>query len=336
MLQLPELIELEDIILQAGDAIRLQQHGEVKYAASRFPLYSISMGSQRADAPVLGFFGGVHGLERIGSQIVLAFLRSLLVRQSWDSSLQHKLKNIRLVFMPLINPIGIARGTRSNGYGVDLMRNAPIESAEKTSFLVGGHRISPHLPWYRGELNSSMELENQALCSVVKSQLLNSPFSIALDCHSGFGLRDRLWFPYAHTRTPFPNLAEVYALKALFDQSYPQHPYVIEPQALQYCTHGDIWDYLYTENSSSGQLFLPLTLELGSWLWVKKNPRQLMSLLGLFNPIVPHRQQRVLRSHLLLFEFLLRAVHDHSKWLPKTNHYLNCKQEAEALWYGIV
>jgi hypothetical protein len=58
--------------------------------------------------------------------------------------------------------------------------------------------------------------------------------------------------------------------------------------------------------------------------------------LGLFNPIVPHRQQRVLRSHLLLFEFLLRAVHDHSKWLPKTNHYLNCKQEAEALWYGIV
>ncbi|MDW5417696.1 M14 family zinc carboxypeptidase [Iodobacter sp. CM08] len=336
MLQLPELIELEDIILQAGNVLRVQQHGEVKRHEVSFPLYSISMGSTALDAPVLGFFGGVHGLERIGSQIVLAFLRSLLVRLRWDSGLQHTLKNMRLVFMPLINPIGIARGTRSNGYGVDLMRNAPIESAEKTSFLVGGHRISPHLPWYRGELNASMELENQALCNVVKSQLLNSPFSIALDCHSGFGLRDRLWFPYAHTRIPFPNLAEVYALKALFDQSYPHHPYVIEPQALQYCTHGDIWDYLYTENSGSGQFFLPLTLELGSWLWVKKNPRQLMSLLGLFNPIVPHRQQRVLRSHLLLFEFLLRAVHDHSKWLPKANHYINCKQEAEALWYGII
>jgi hypothetical protein len=24
-------------------------------------------------------------------------------------------------------------------------------------------------------------------------------------------------------------------------------------------------------------LFLPMTLELGSWLWIKKNPRQLFS-----------------------------------------------------------
>ena len=48
--------------------------------------------------------------------------------------------------------------------------------------------------------------------------------------------------------------------------------------------------------------FLPLTLEMGSWLWVKKNPRQLFSRHGIFNPLIEHRQQRVLRRHLALLD----------------------------------
>ena len=41
-------------------------------------------------------------------------------------------------------------------------------------------------------------------------------------------------------------------------------------------------------------------MEMGSWTWVKKNPRQFFSLLGIFNPLIQHRQLRVLRRHLPL------------------------------------
>ena len=55
---------------------------------------------------------------------------------------------------------------------------------------------------------------------------------------------------------------------------------------------------------------------MGSWIWIRKNFRSALtfSLLGAFNPIAPHRQQRVLRRHLMLFEFLHRAVISHKEW----------------------
>jgi hypothetical protein len=56
---------------------------------------------------------------------------------------------------------------------------------------------------------------------------------------------------------------------------------------------------------------------MGSWTWVKKNPRQLFSRLGIFNPILEHRQQRVLRRHLPLLEFVVRAAVSHRRWLPE-------------------
>lgn len=331
---LTELAELEQIIAQAPAWLSVQEHGVIRAQNQHYPLYSLSFGSPAANAPVLGFFGGVHGLERIGSQILLALLQSLMVRMEWDSSLQHKLKHMRIVFMPLINPSGMVKGWRSNGDGIDLMRNAPVEASQRPALFVGGHRISRHLPWYRGKIDDEMALENQALCAVVREQLLTAPLSIALDCHSGFGLRDRVWFPYAHTHEPIEHLADVHALTLLFQRSYPNHPYVIEPQARQYLTHGDIWDYLYLQHSRASQgVFLPLTLELGSWLWIKKNPRQMLSLGGLFNPIVPHRQQRVLRKHLILFEFLIRAVHDYQHWLTQADTRPQHQQLALQQWY---
>jgi hypothetical protein len=97
------------------------------------------------------------------------------------------------------------------------------------------------------------------------------------------------------------HLAEVQALKSIFVQSNSYHRYVIEPQSAQYLAHGDLWDYLYLQALvQPDHIFLPLTLEMGSWLWVKKNPRQLFSRHGIFNPLIEHRQQRVLRQHQLL------------------------------------
>ena len=90
-----------------------------------------------------------------------------------------------------------------------------------------------------------MEAESGALCRLVEDELLGRPFAAALDCHSGFGFRDRLWFPYAHTRAPIHHLPEIHALAALFEQRHPEHHYVIEPQSQQYLAHGDQWDHLY-------------------------------------------------------------------------------------------
>ena len=90
----------------------------------------------------------------------------------------------------------------------------------------------------------------------------------------------------------------MHALKALFDQSNGHHRYIFEPQSRQCLAHGDLWDHLCRRAEANVErTFLPLTLEMGSWRWVKKNPRQLFSRHGIFNPLIDHRQQRVLRRY---------------------------------------
>jgi hypothetical protein len=80
-------------------------------------------------------------------------------------------------------------------------------------------------------------------------------------------------------------------------------------------------------------MFLPMTLEMGSWRWVKKNPRQFFNLLGLFNPMIPHRIQRVLRRHITLMEFLIRATVSYENWLPCDNDRSYITKQAKELWY---
>jgi len=315
--RLPELSELERIIEVGAPLLKARTACTVDFKGHAFPVYVLSIGSDDPEAPAVGFFGGVHGLERIGTRILLAFLRSLLGRLKWDNVLHHQLRSVRLVFMPLVNPAGMWNNTRCNASGVDLMRNAPVDSLEKVPFLLGGQRFSARLPWYRGAADAPMEAEAQALCDVVRQELSGRRFSIALDCHSGFGLQDRIWFPFAHSARPIRHLPHIEALQGLFSQTYADHNYLFEAQSMQYLTHGDLWDYLYLENDAAGDnVFLPLTLEMGSWRWVKKNPRQLFSRAGIFNPKAPHRLQRVQRSHLLWFDFLTRAACAHQYWLP--------------------
>lgn len=332
---LPELEALERILDLGAPHLDVKVMHQVTTAgASALPVYTIGLGNPSHDVPAIGFFGGVHGLERIGAEVVIAFLHSIVMRLQWDTTLHHQLESMRLVFMPIVNPGGMLMGTRANPNGVDLMRNAPVQATDKVPFLVGGQRISAGLPWYRGKLGEPMEAENQAVCDVVTSELQTRPFSIALDCHSGFGVSDRLWFPYAHTRKPIAHLAEMQALKEVFLQTYNHHPYVFEPQSLQYLAHGDVWDHLYARAcQQSNRVFLPLTLEMGSWLWIKKNPRQLFSLKGIFNPLIAHRQHRVLRRHLSLLDFLSRAACSHVGWIPTPATRARLHADALQGWY---
>ena len=310
-----ELDELERLVESSRGRLEASVLTYVNDGELRLPVYVLRLGTSAPQAPAVGFFGGVHGLERVGTHVVLSFLSSLMARLERDEAFARLLAEVRLVFMPLVNPAGMRRRTRANGNGVDLMRNAPLESREHVAFLVGGQRVTRWLPWYRGDVGAPLERESEALCRLVREELLARPLSFALDCHSGFGLRDRIWFPYAHTRQPFVHLAEVHALMALFCESHPRNPYLFEPQSRRYLAHGDLWDYLSAEAGNT-RVFLPLTLEMGSWRWIRKSPRQLLSRLGFFNPLSLARLERVRSNHLPWLYFLCHAARTYRQWLP--------------------
>lgn len=329
---LPELEELERIAEAAGARAEVRTLCEVSDARARYPIRAICLGTKRPDAPAIGFFGGVHGLERIGTQVVLSYLAAIVERLGKDEALERRLADMRMVFMPLVNPAGMVRCTRANANGVDLMRNAPLDSRERVTVLLGGQRLSPYLPWYRGPAGAPMEAESDALCALVRRELLARPFSLALDCHSGFGLLDRIWFPHAHTRQPFHRLAEVHALAERFRSVAPSRSYLFEPQSRRYLTHGDLWDYLCAE--AGGRVFLPLTLEMGSWRWVRKNPRQVLHRLGMFNPLTPDRLRRVRAHHFEWLDFLCGAAHAHREWLPSGDSREQHRRRALLAWFG--
>ena len=314
--------------------VRIKNQTSVHFKGQEFPLTSFTMGSTDPQAPTLILTGGIHGIERIGAQLCLSLLKTTLEKLVWDESFHHLLKNIRLVFYPLANPVGYHHFTRSNGQGVDLMRNSPVDATDRVPYLLGGHRLSKYLPWYRGKLGV-IEAENQALFDVFNQQAAESLCVISVDFHSGFGLKDRLWFPYSKTRRPFEHLAELHSLTELFEKSYPFHVYKIEPQSDGYLLHGDVWDHLYLEFIKKNRgTYIPLTLEMGSWMWVKKNPWQLISRSGLFNPMKDHRTKRIFRRHHLFFDFLIRALHSYPAW-AQMNAFKRQQQETIGIgrWY---
>ena len=331
-------VEHEDFkaILRAGSnqfeiETVCQVNATVKKTSQNFPIFVASIGSHDPLAPAVGFFGGIHGLERIGTQVILHYMQALLLRLQWDELLYLQLQKIRLVFMPIVNPGGMWAQHRANPNGVDLMRNAPQRADSRVPFLAGGQTLSPLLPWYCGKPGAPMETESATLLQVVREHLASRPFSLALDCHSGYGFGDSIWFPHAKSKHLMPHLPEMFALKTMLEQSMPHHAYRFEPQSNQYLLHGDLWDHAY-DNTPAEHVFLPMTLELGSWIWIRKNPRQLFSRNGIFNPIKAHRIKRVLRRHADLLEFLTRAAYAGPHWLPTADRRVQLKQLATDHW----
>nr|WP_269783427.1 DUF2817 domain-containing protein [Marinibactrum halimedae] len=335
---LPELLELERLMHRGAERMVCRSEAAVAVDDLQLPIYSVALGNPNRECPAILLTGGVHGVERIGTQVILGFLHSLVERLTWDASLTRLLDELYVVMVPIVNPGGMYHNWRANPNGVDLNRNAPVDVdcdvGRSTPLIGGGQRFSRYLPWYRGKAGKEMEVEAQALEKVVLRELTPRPASLVLDLHSGFGFRDRLWFPYAYRRRPISTLAEYMSLKLLWERSYPSQAYQFEPQSQHYLTHGDLWDFLCIEMQYDyKQLFLPLTLELGSWNWVRKRPQQMFSRLGLFHPMVPHRQQRALRDHQLLLHFMLKATSSYSAWLPDSKSRDSLHQAALNLWY---
>ncbi len=331
-----QLQNVEQLAHRIANLCQIRIENRIPFRGKELPIYSFAFGDSSKDLPVIALVGGIHGIEVIGTQVVLSFMESITELMRWDESWHELLKKVRLLFYPIANPGGMMGRTRSNPQGVDLMRNSPVEAKELSSaFVMGGHRLSPMLPWYRGEAGKPMELEAQTLCRYVEKEVWPAPFSVVLDVHSGFGVSDRVWFPFASSRTVFPNVAEIFRLKNMLDLSFQHHIYRIEPQNVQYRTHGDLWDHMYFQfqNHNPMGTFLPLCLELGSWNWVKKNPGQLLSGIGIFNPMLPHRQARTLRRHHTFLDFLVRAVASYRGWQPNAKERSMLEGEAKAIWY---
>ncbi len=240
------------------------------------PIHALSFGPA-ADVPLFIVVGGVHGNEQIGTEVAIAFLETLIARAA---PVDH-----RIVVVPLLNPVGMARNRRANGNGVDLMRNAPPHALGGTP-LLGGQRRSRWLPWYMGPAGAPMEVEAAALVELVEAECASAPFCLALDLHFGFGLANRLWYPYARSREPIADLPAIHALGRLLDTALPGHRYRYEQTAQVYTIRGDLWDHLYDRRRCT---LLPLTLEIG----VRS------------------------RRHLPLIDALVHATASYRAWLPR-------------------
>jgi hypothetical protein len=314
-----ELEEIVTTVLNNQDPL-VQMHylSEVSYGDKTYPLIAFIVGTPNNNAPTLGLVGGVHGLERIGSSVVLGFLKSLINQLSWDSIFREQFHFSRIVFLPIVNPYGIEHFRRSNGNGVDLMRNAPVEG-EKDAFwkLYRGHTLDRSLPWFRGNPNQ-MEIEARSLCYLMEKEVFPAKTSLVIDFHSGFGMIDRLWYPYAKTYDKFPYYNQAKEIEKLLNLTHPHHIYHVEPQSASYTTHGDLWDFMLDKflesEHSKTNIFIPWTLEMGSWNWLKKNPMQILNKDGVFNPMVKHRFDRTMRRHFVLIHFFNRLIMNRRAW----------------------
>ncbi|MGR5268717.1 DUF2817 domain-containing protein [Vibrio astriarenae] len=332
MSHLPREIEHILNLSNKNAQVDLIELAHIQHENHSLPLYALNIGAKDPTLPCLVLTGSIHGVERIGSQIILAFIKSLMRRIQWDKELQRLLTRIQIIAIPVVNPWGVALKKRANHNGVDLMRNAPVNATNPAMQLYAGQTISSKLPWFRGNPDN-MEKELTHTSNYLLNVSRSASSTIVLDLHSGFGTKDRLWFPFAHHKKPPDNIEQYYLLYRLFRKSYPHYElYQFEPQWHQYTTHGDFWDWQYLQHfEESSHHFLPLTLELGSWLWVKKNPMQLLSFSQLFHPTKPHRIKRVQRRHSTLLNYLMQVLDN--RILETIDNKEQLTDKALKLWY---
>lgn len=330
----PELIQLDKLLDQSLGMMQVKILDWISVQSIALPIPLLTLGNVSKADHVLFISASLHGVERIGTQALLAWMQSLIQRLRWDKLWRSQFdQDVALVIMPMVNPGGMFKNTRANPNGVDINRHAPIDAEDSPSFLVGGQRFSSWLPWYRGKQGNAPEKEFRVLESVIDTITAENKTVIALDIHSGFGLRDQLWIPYAFRKQPINDVAIYMALKILWERNYPHHRYIFEPQSIRYLTHGDVWDYFHRKCQKLNKRLLPITLEMGSWNWVKKRPVQLLSFSGLFHPMVPHRHARVMRQHLGLLDFMLSATRNFDEWCPHDDNWYAMEQVAHSMWY---
>ncbi len=98
MSSLPEIVQIEKRIQELNGVMRSEILAYSEHGSLRLPIYKVTFGSEDPKAPVLGFTGGVHGLERIGAQVCVALMNSLAELIQWDTTMQRTLQDMRIFF----------------------------------------------------------------------------------------------------------------------------------------------------------------------------------------------------------------------------------------------
>jgi hypothetical protein len=290
------------LVRQAGGLVRIRQldFSSPTRDGQRYPIYMLEVGKRSAfKRHAVSIVSGVHGLETIGIRIHLDIIKCFLNPKSEHFSQALAEGKFGIYSIPILNPAGVARETRANGRGVDLNRNSGIDAEGALPFF-GGHRVSPALPYYRGK---ALQRESRALYRFLREYAWkNRRIHTALDIHSGYGAQNYLWWPYSYSKQRVPHASVFEHMAAELAARHPL--YRIEPMSLSYQTHGDLWDRALLEFEAAKlkgwiarkNLFLPLTLEIGTWQELKKNPFRMLQKGKIFNP-PPQSRKAYLREH---------------------------------------
>ncbi|AFM14324.1 M14 family zinc carboxypeptidase [Turneriella parva] len=281
----------------------------------RWPIYMLEIGKPAAfRRHTVSLVSGVHGLETIAIRIHLDILKNMLnPKSAWYSERLLKGK-FGINSIPILNPAGVAAETRANGRGVDLNRNSGIDAEAGSIPFFGGHHISPALPYYRGR---ALQRESRALFRFLSDYALKGRRQVhtAVDLHSGYGSQNYLWWPYSFSKKPVYQKAVFEDMGARLKARHAD--YRIEPMAASYQTHGDLWDRALIEfeaaqaklSARKKSLFLPLTLEIGTWRELRKNPVRLLKKQNIFNPPEKSRKDYLRKHRQLLWDI----VHLHGR-----------------------
>lgn len=307
MKQAPELLQLKRLEKRFGEIIILEKLGEVEHKGYKSPINAFFISHRpRPELPTIAFFSCFHGVEWIGSRVLVNFIEHLIREITWDEDIKSVTDRVNICGVPIVNPIGKIEHYRSNGNGIDLMRNAPVE-AERALPLLGGQRLSRHLPWYRGK---GFEKENDIVVKFLDDYVFPSNFKMTIDIHSSFLRGSRIWIPYASGKKMPEKEAKVFwQVRKTLNSIYKYNPYKYEKQEHIYKTHGDFWDYNFDRHNELYKgTYLPLTLEISSWNWSLRNIFRRWSMEALFNPFDTKESNSEYIKHIMVFDFLIRFV----------------------------
>jgi hypothetical protein len=195
------------------------------------PIWGLSIG-RKGSAPTVLLNGAHHGEEILTVEFVLDAIQSILNTADTSEDTKAWLKKLRIVFVPLVNPDGLAsfllysrEGGRKNGlglkgrrpgrdeFGVDLNRNYPIRwgaSGER------GSRSNRKSRFYRGPYAASAN-ETRAMMRLAHRE----HFAASISFHTG---TVALLPPYTipGMKNPKPNETEIIAEELTKD--LPEHP----------------------------------------------------------------------------------------------------------------
>jgi len=181
-----------------------------------------------AESSLAVFLNGAHhGDEPVSAEVVLGVLDTLL--RSREPEVLDALSRYRFLFMPVVNPDGLAAGTRSDRNGLDLNRDYPYPGRTDGAFTTPETRAVE-------ELSTTEQVTG------------------ALAFHSG--MLSVLW-PYCHTTAPTPDDQSFFGLASRVATGLGTSAAL--QSAHDYVSYGEYIDYAYTAHGT-----LALTVEVAA------------------------------------------------------------------------